>query len=132
MTCNRSNALNSPDSDFASIASRESKHISICCRLTHDGGRGLQRILVGRRRKSPSKRVLGNVDRDHELQQVVGAARFCADTREFEAAKVFKWVKERNYKVVLPTREVYLKGPGKIFRKDPKNDVTEIQVPVEG
>jgi DNA-binding transcriptional MerR regulator len=47
-------------------------------------------------------------------------------------AKAFKWIKERNYKVVLPTREVYLKGPGMIFRGNPKNYVTEIQIPVEG
>jgi effector-binding domain-containing protein len=33
--------------------------------------------------------------------------------------------------VVLPTREVYLKGPGMIFRGNPKNYVTEIQIPVE-
>ena len=46
-------------------------------------------------------------------------------------AKVLKWIKERNYKVVLPTREVYIKGPGMIFRGDPKNYVTEIQIPVE-
>ncbi len=46
-------------------------------------------------------------------------------------AKVLKWIKERNYKVVLPTREVYLKGPGMIFRGNPKNYVTEIQIPVE-
>ncbi len=46
-------------------------------------------------------------------------------------AQVFKCIKERNYKVVLPTREVYLKGPGMIFRGNPKNYVTEIQIPVE-
>jgi DNA-binding transcriptional MerR regulator/DNA gyrase inhibitor GyrI len=46
-------------------------------------------------------------------------------------AKVLKWIKERNYKVVQPTREVYLKGPGMIFRGNPKNYVTEIQIPVE-
>jgi DNA-binding transcriptional MerR regulator len=46
-------------------------------------------------------------------------------------AKVFKWIKEKNYKVILPTREVYLKGPGMIFRGNPKNYVTEIQIPVE-
>jgi DNA-binding transcriptional MerR regulator len=46
-------------------------------------------------------------------------------------AKVLKWIKERNYEVVLPTREVYLKGPGMIFRGNPKNYITEIQIPVE-
>ncbi len=47
-------------------------------------------------------------------------------------AKVLTWIKERNYKVALPTREVYLKGPGMILRGNPKNYVTEIQIPVEG
>jgi DNA-binding transcriptional MerR regulator/effector-binding domain-containing protein len=47
-------------------------------------------------------------------------------------AKVLKWIKDRNYNVVLPTREVYLKGPGMIFRGNPKNYVTEIQIPVDG
>jgi DNA-binding transcriptional MerR regulator len=46
-------------------------------------------------------------------------------------AKVFEWIKARNYKVVLPTREVYIKGPGVIFKGNPKNYVTEIQIPVE-
>ncbi len=45
-------------------------------------------------------------------------------------AKVFKWINEHNYKVVLPTREVYLKGPGMIVKGNPKNYVTEIQIPV--
>jgi DNA-binding transcriptional MerR regulator/effector-binding domain-containing protein len=47
-------------------------------------------------------------------------------------AKVFEWIKAHNYKVLMPTREVYLKGPGMIFRGNPKNYVTEIQIPVEG
>jgi DNA-binding transcriptional MerR regulator len=46
-------------------------------------------------------------------------------------AKVLKWIKDRNYNVVLPTREVYLKGPGMIFRGNPRNYVTEIQIPIE-
>jgi DNA-binding transcriptional MerR regulator/effector-binding domain-containing protein len=46
-------------------------------------------------------------------------------------AKLLKWIKQHNYKVVLPTREVYLKGPGMIFKGNPKNYVTEIQIPVE-
>jgi DNA-binding transcriptional MerR regulator len=46
-------------------------------------------------------------------------------------AKVLKHVNEHGYKVTLPTREVYIKGPGMIFRGNPKNYVTEIQIPVE-
>jgi DNA-binding transcriptional MerR regulator/effector-binding domain-containing protein len=46
-------------------------------------------------------------------------------------AKILKYVNARGYKVSLPTREVYLKGPGMIFRGNPKKYVTEIQLPVE-
>jgi hypothetical protein len=33
--------------------------------------------------------------------------------------------------VALPTREVYHKGPGMIFRRNPKTYLTEIQIPIE-
>jgi DNA-binding transcriptional MerR regulator len=46
-------------------------------------------------------------------------------------AKVLRHVKERGYQIVMPTREVYLKGPGMIFKGNPKNYLTEIQIPVE-
>lgn len=46
-------------------------------------------------------------------------------------AKVLQYVKDRGYKVVMPTREIYLKGPGMIFRGNPRNYLTEIQIPVE-
>ena len=45
-------------------------------------------------------------------------------------AQVLKYVKEKGYTVVMPTREVYIKGPGMIFKGNPKNYVTEIQIPV--
>jgi effector-binding domain-containing protein/DNA-binding transcriptional MerR regulator len=46
-------------------------------------------------------------------------------------AKVMKYAKDRGYVIVSPTREVYLKGPGMIFKGNPKNYVTEIQIPIE-
>jgi DNA-binding transcriptional MerR regulator/effector-binding domain-containing protein len=46
-------------------------------------------------------------------------------------AKLLKYVNEHGYKASLPTREVYAKGPGMIFRGNPKKYVTEIQIPVE-
>ena len=46
-------------------------------------------------------------------------------------ARVFAYVKDKGYRVVMPTREVYLKGPGMIFKGNPRNYLTEIQVPVE-
>lgn len=42
--------------------------------------------------------------------------------------KVFTAFNEKGYKKVLPTREVYLKGPGMIFSGNPKNYLTEIQL----
>jgi DNA-binding transcriptional MerR regulator len=46
-------------------------------------------------------------------------------------AKLMKYVKQCGYTISLPTREVYLKGPGMIFRGNPKKYVTEIQLPIE-
>jgi effector-binding domain-containing protein len=46
-------------------------------------------------------------------------------------AKIFGAVKARGCVAVLPTREVYLKGPGMIFKGNPRNYLTEIQIPVE-
>lgn len=43
-------------------------------------------------------------------------------------AKILAYVKEKGYEVILPTREVYLKGPGMIFKGNPKNYLTEIQM----
>lgn len=46
-------------------------------------------------------------------------------------AEAFRYVKDKGYAVTLPTREVYHKGPGMIFKGNPKNYLTEIQLPVE-
>ena len=45
-------------------------------------------------------------------------------------AKILKQANERKVTVALPTREVYLKGPGMIFKGNPKNYLTEIQLPM--
>lgn len=47
-------------------------------------------------------------------------------------ARLLDRVRERGLVVALPTREVYLKGPGMIFRGNPKKYLTEIQLPVGG
>ncbi|RIK83858.1 MAG: MerR family transcriptional regulator [Planctomycetota bacterium] len=46
-------------------------------------------------------------------------------------ARVLQYAKQRGYEVTLPTREVYIKGPGMIFRGNPKKYLTEIQLLVE-
>jgi len=45
-------------------------------------------------------------------------------------AKILKAVGEGKQKISLPTREVYVKGPGMIFKGNPKNYLTEIQLPL--
>jgi DNA-binding transcriptional MerR regulator/effector-binding domain-containing protein len=47
-------------------------------------------------------------------------------------AIVLNQVRERQIKISLPTREVYLKGPGMIFQGNPRNYLTEIQLPIDG
>jgi DNA-binding transcriptional MerR regulator len=46
-------------------------------------------------------------------------------------AVIFQHIKQKGYAVAMPTREVYLKGPGMIFKGNPKNYLTEIQVLIE-
>ncbi len=45
--------------------------------------------------------------------------------------KVFGYINERGYRTVIPIREVYRKGPGMIFKGNPKNYLTEIQIMIE-
>lgn len=44
-------------------------------------------------------------------------------------AKILQHANERKLTIALPTREVYIKGPGLIFKGNPKNYLTEIQLP---
>jgi DNA-binding transcriptional MerR regulator len=44
-------------------------------------------------------------------------------------AKILQQASERKLNLVLPSREVYVKGPGMIFKGNPKNYLTEIQLP---
>ena len=43
-------------------------------------------------------------------------------------AKILQHANERKFNLALPTREVYVKGPGLIFKGNPKNYLTEIQL----
>ncbi|MEE9429902.1 MAG: MerR family transcriptional regulator [Melioribacteraceae bacterium] len=42
--------------------------------------------------------------------------------------KIFSYINENNLKTLLPSREVYVKGPGMIFNGNPNNYLTEIQI----
>jgi effector-binding domain-containing protein len=44
--------------------------------------------------------------------------------------KMAMYLKQKNYEVSAPPREIYIKGPGMIFRGNPKKYLTEIQFPV--
>jgi DNA-binding transcriptional MerR regulator/effector-binding domain-containing protein len=44
-------------------------------------------------------------------------------------AKILRHASDQKLSLTLPTREVYLKGPGMIFKGNPKNYLTEIQLP---
>ena len=46
--------------------------------------------------------------------------------------RVFEYLEGKGLKPALPTREVYLKGPGMIFRGNPKRYLTEILLPIGG
>jgi DNA-binding transcriptional MerR regulator len=46
-------------------------------------------------------------------------------------ARVLGYVQEKGWTAALPYREVYLKGPGLIFKGNPKNYLTEVQVLVD-
>jgi DNA-binding transcriptional MerR regulator/effector-binding domain-containing protein len=43
-------------------------------------------------------------------------------------ARIMDYIQKKNYQTLLPIREIYLKGPGMIFRGNPKNYLTEIQI----
>jgi DNA-binding transcriptional MerR regulator/effector-binding domain-containing protein len=42
--------------------------------------------------------------------------------------RIVDYVKQHGYEIASPTREVYIKGPGMIFRGNPKKYLTEIQM----
>ena len=46
-------------------------------------------------------------------------------------AQVLEYVRGKGYHVQVPTREIYHKGPGMIFRGNPKNYLTEIQLLID-
>lgn len=47
-------------------------------------------------------------------------------------AKIFEHIKNQGHTAGIPSREVYIKGPGMIFKGNPNKYITEIQVPVTG
>lgn len=46
--------------------------------------------------------------------------------------KAREYVAAKGYRLTLPSREIYVKGCGLIFKGNPKNYLTEIQLMIEG
>jgi DNA-binding transcriptional MerR regulator/effector-binding domain-containing protein len=46
--------------------------------------------------------------------------------------RLYEECREKNLEIVLPSREQYLKGPGMLFRGNPKKYVTKLILPVKG
>lgn len=46
-------------------------------------------------------------------------------------AEILRYINEQKDTMILPTREIYVKCPGMIFRGNPKNYVTEIQILIQ-
>lgn len=53
------------------------------------------------------------------------------ETLKTSYARIFEYIANKGYAAQRPTREVYLKGPGMIFKGNPQKYLTEIQVLVE-
>ena len=43
-------------------------------------------------------------------------------------ARIMKYIAEKAYETIIPSREVYHKGPGMIFKGNPEKYLTEIQI----
>lgn len=52
--------------------------------------------------------------------------------RRLSYEKILSYVNQHGYAAQMPTREVYIKGPGMIFRGNPKKYLTEIQMLIDG
>jgi DNA-binding transcriptional MerR regulator len=46
-------------------------------------------------------------------------------------AKITQYIHQKGYEVSIPSREIYHKGPGMIFKGNPKNYLTEIQMLIQ-
>ena len=47
-------------------------------------------------------------------------------------ARLIRYVEEEGLDVQLPTREIYVKGPGRFLKGDPEGYLTELQFPLRG
>lgn len=68
------------------------------------------------------------------VRQLTGGKAVCLihkgpyDTLHLSYKRLFEYLTDNSYKLQLPTREIYQKGPGMVFKGNPKNYLTEIQM----
>lgn len=44
--------------------------------------------------------------------------------------QILKYAKENGYKLLSPSREIYVKGPGRFLKGNPQNYITDIVIPI--
>ena len=71
-----------------------------------------------------------NLKAVRKLADKYGIKMWLDATRITENAYFVK-TREKGYKTKLPTREIYLKGPGLFLKGNPKNYLTEIQFMID-
>ncbi|MFK7992083.1 MAG: GyrI-like domain-containing protein [Sandaracinaceae bacterium] len=85
----------------------------------------------------PVKRSKAGLPDDVRVRELPGGRALCLvhrgpyDRIASVYARLFLEVRERGLRPLTPSREVYLKGPGMIFRGNPARYLTEVQIPVE-
>lgn len=74
---------------------------------------------------------------DISIRELTGGKAVCLlhkgpyDTLGDSYKKLYAYLNEKGYEQVIPSREIYLKGPGIIFKGNPKNYLTEIVILVK-
>jgi len=70
-------------------------------------------------------------DSNYETARVIKILKNFDFTLGDSYKKLFTYIHEKGYQSKIPTREIYLKGPGMILKGNPKNYLTEILVMIE-
>lgn len=81
-----------------------------------------------------SKQVNDQVVSTKELPKIKSISTLHIGTYEsinMAYKAIFDYAKEKGFNCLTPSREVYIKGPGMIFRGNPNNYITEIIIPIE-
>jgi len=80
-----------------------------------------------------SKQVNGSEVTTKELPQIraISTMQGAYESINMAYKAVFDYAKEKGINCLTPYREIYVKGPGMIFRGNPKNYITEVIIPIQ-